>query len=101
MAASAAYAGFSAVFLLAAMSRGCMAYLDSLRQSLDLNPSTVDLFLDRDMLYAHARLLWALCMQWGAAEQGPVTEGLEHSAPHELEALGERTSNPPTCGLIQ
>lgn len=45
---SAAYAGVSAVFLLAARSKGCMAYLDTLRQSLD--PSTVDRFLIREML---------------------------------------------------
>lgn len=35
-----------------------MAHLDSLRQSLD--PSTVDLFLDRDALYARVNLLWTL-----------------------------------------
>lgn len=63
MAASAAYAGVSSVFALAVTSRGCMAYLDTLRQSLD--PSIVGLFLDRDMLYAHARLL---CVQFGGCQ---------------------------------
>ena len=36
-----------------------MAHLDSLRNSLDR--STVDLFLDGDVLYALAEQLWALC----------------------------------------
>ncbi len=44
-------------------------------------------FPNRDILYGTIQAAWGSSVYQGAAEQGSVTECLEISAPHKLEAL--------------